>query len=51
MAEGDRYWAAHAAAPDVAAIAMRSRAVEARALLDPAGLGAFAVLEWGPARA
>ncbi len=51
VAEGDRYWAAHAAAPDVAAIAMRSRAVEARALLDPAGLGAFAVLEWGPVRA
>lgn len=46
LADGDRYWAAHAAAPDLAAIAMRSRAVEAKALLDPSGLGAFTAIEW-----
>jgi hypothetical protein len=32
--------------PDVAAVRMRSRVGEAEALLDSAGLGAFAVLEW-----
>lgn len=46
VAEGERHWAAHAAAPDLAAIRMRSRAVEARALLDASGLGAFSVAEW-----
>jgi SAM-dependent MidA family methyltransferase len=50
VAEGRRHWAERAAAPDLAAIAMRSRAVESRALLDPAGLGGFSVLEWDPAR-
>lgn len=44
--EGRRYWDAHAAAPDVAALRMRSRTNEAAALLDPAGLGAFVVGEW-----
>jgi SAM-dependent MidA family methyltransferase len=43
---GRRAWDAEAAAPDVAAVRMRSRAVEAPALLDPGGLGAFTVLEW-----
>ena len=46
VAEGRVAWAAAAAAPDVAALAMRSRAVEADALLDPTGLGGFTVLEW-----
>lgn len=46
VAEGDEYWATHAAAPDVAAIAMRSRAIEAKALLDPTGLGGFTAIEW-----
>lgn len=46
VAEGKRYWEAHAAAPDLAAIRMRSRVNEAEALLDPAGLGAFWVGEW-----
>ena len=45
---GRRAWAARAAAPDLAALAMRSRPVEAAALLDPSGLGAFVVAEWGP---
>ncbi len=44
--EGKRYWEAHAARPDLAAIKMRSRVSEAEALLDPTGLGAFTVLEW-----
>jgi SAM-dependent MidA family methyltransferase len=46
VAEGREAWARAAAAPDLAAIAMRSRAREAEALLDPAGLGAFTVAEW-----
>ncbi|NNE12042.1 MAG: hypothetical protein HKN41_07320, partial [Ilumatobacter sp.] len=44
--EGRRYWAEHAARPDVAAMRMRSRVREAEALLDPSGLGAFTVCEW-----
>lgn len=46
VAAGSEYWAANAGAPDLAAIIMRSRAVEAKALLDPAGLGAFFAVEW-----
>ncbi len=44
--EGRRYWAAHAADPGLEAMRMRSRINEAAALLDPAGLGAFRVVEW-----
>ena len=44
--EGRRAWVAAAARPDVAAMRMRSRTGEAVALTDPAGLGAFTVLEW-----
>ena len=44
--EGRRAWAAAAAFRDVAALTMRSRAREADALLDPAGLGAFSVVSW-----
>jgi SAM-dependent MidA family methyltransferase len=47
--EGRRRWEASAAAPDVAALAARSRIVEAAALTDPAGLGAFRVVEWAGA--
>lgn len=46
VAEGRGYWEAHAARPDLAAVRMRSRVSEADALLDPAGLGNFTVLEW-----
>ena len=42
-------WTAHAARPDLAALAMRSRPIEAAALLDPDGLGAFMAVEWAPA--
>ncbi len=44
--EGRRAWAAAASAPGLDAIRMRSRITEAEALLDPAGLGNFTVLEW-----
>lgn len=44
--EGRDYWTAHAARPDLTAIAMRSRISEAEALLDPSGLGGFTVAEW-----
>ena len=49
VAEGVSGWTARAARPDLAALAMRSRPVEAEALLDPTGLGAFVVVEWSPA--
>jgi SAM-dependent MidA family methyltransferase len=46
VAAGKRYWEAHAARPDLVAMTMRSRVSESEALLDPAGLGAFTVLEY-----
>jgi len=42
-------WHDAAAAPDVEALKARSRVAEAAALTDPAGLGAFRVLEWAVA--
>lgn len=39
-------WQERAHVADLAALAARSRASEAAALTDPAGLGAFRVLEW-----
>ena len=44
--EGRQAWAAGAAAPTLATMAMRSRLREADALLDPRGLGGFMALEW-----
>jgi SAM-dependent MidA family methyltransferase len=44
--EGRRTWNERAAVGDLAALKARSRVVEAEALLDPGGLGAFRVLEW-----
>lgn len=46
VAEGIAHWQAHAGAPDLAAVRMRSRVGESEALLDPYGLGAFWVGEW-----
>jgi len=46
VADGRRVWHERAAIGDLAAVRARSRIVEAEALLDPAGLGAFQVLEW-----
>ena len=44
--EGRRIWQERSAIGDLAAVRGRSRITEAQALLDPAGLGAFRVLEW-----
>ncbi|MGE3621495.1 MAG: SAM-dependent methyltransferase [Acidimicrobiia bacterium] len=44
--EGRRLWAERAHLGDLAAVRARSRVGEAGALVDPAGLGAFRVLEW-----
>ncbi|MFO7281239.1 MAG: SAM-dependent methyltransferase [Thermoanaerobacterales bacterium] len=46
--EARRAWRERAHIGDLAAVAARSRVTEADALLDPAGLGGFAVLEWRP---
>jgi SAM-dependent MidA family methyltransferase len=46
--EGRRVWQERAAIGDLTAVRARSRVTEAEALLDPAGLGAFRVLEWVP---
>lgn len=46
VAEGRSIWEARAAIGDLAAVRARSRITEAEALLDPAGLGGFRVLEW-----
>ncbi|MCU1357793.1 MAG: hypothetical protein JWM89_3211 [Acidimicrobiales bacterium] len=46
VAEGRARWAEEGPAGGVAAVAARSRVHEAEALTDPAGLGAFRVLEW-----
>jgi SAM-dependent MidA family methyltransferase len=46
VAEGKRLWTERAHIGDLVAIAARSRVGEAEALGDPAGLGAFRVLEW-----
>ncbi len=44
--EGREYWRAHASAPDVTAMRMRSRIGEAEALTDPVGLGGWLALEY-----
>ena len=44
--EGRRLWEERAGVGDLAALRARSRGVEAEALCDPTGLGAFRVLEW-----
>ena len=43
---GRRLWEERAHLGDLEAIRARSRATEAKALLDPTGLGDFTVLEW-----
>jgi len=48
VAEGKAAWEAAAAAPNVAAIKMRSRISESAALLDPNGLGSFTALTFTP---
>jgi hypothetical protein len=46
--EGRLAWEAAAAAPNLAAMKMRSRISEAAALLDPDGLGSFSALTFTP---
>ncbi|HKY65403.1 MAG TPA: SAM-dependent methyltransferase, partial [Acidimicrobiales bacterium] len=46
VAEARATWDERAHLGDLAALAARSRVTEADALTDPAGLGAFRVLEW-----
>lgn len=51
VAEGRARWRERAGVGDLEALAARSRKAEAAALLDPTGMGGFAVLEWTvPAR-
>ena len=47
VAEARQAWEVGAARPDLVALKARSRLTEAKALTDPAGLGAFTVMEWG----
>jgi SAM-dependent MidA family methyltransferase len=47
VAESRAEWGERAHVGDLAAIEARSRISESDALLDPAGLGGFRVLEWG----
>jgi SAM-dependent MidA family methyltransferase len=44
--EGRSIWRERASIGDLPAVRARSRVTEAEALLDPAGLGGFRVLEW-----
>ncbi|HMC51897.1 MAG TPA: SAM-dependent methyltransferase [Acidimicrobiales bacterium] len=44
--EARQRWREGASRPDLGALAARSRVTEAKGLVDPAGLGAFGVLEW-----
>jgi SAM-dependent MidA family methyltransferase len=46
VAEARATWHERASLGDLAALKARSRVSEADALTDPAGLGAFRVLEW-----
>lgn len=46
VAEGNAAWRVGAAQGNLEALAGRSRSIEAEALLDAAGLGAFTVAEW-----
>ncbi len=46
VVEGKRQWRESAHIGDLSALRARSRVREAEALLDPAGLGSFRVLEW-----
>lgn len=50
VAGAEETWAARAHIGDLVALTARSRINEARALLDPKGLGAFRVLEWNARR-
>jgi hypothetical protein len=44
--EGVAYWENMTGTPDIAALKMRSRKLEAQSLLDLNGLGGFSALQW-----
>ena len=46
VSEGMRYWDKHKSTPDVAAIKMHSRQIEAAILLGERGFGKFSSMEW-----
>jgi SAM-dependent MidA family methyltransferase len=46
VAEGRRLWSERAHIGDLQALRARSRVAESKALVDPAGLGRFRVLQW-----
>ena len=46
VAEGTQYWDNNKSAPDVAAIKMHSRQIEAATLLGERGFGKFSSMEW-----
>jgi len=46
VAEGREAWTGRTGPPDLGLLRLRSRAIEAEALLDLSGLGAFQVLQW-----
>ena len=46
VSEGNQYWEIHKTAPDVAAMKMRSRQIEAATLLDGSGFSKFSSMEW-----
>jgi SAM-dependent MidA family methyltransferase len=50
VADAAAAWEAGAARGGLDAVRARSRVGEARALADPAGLGAFSVVEWDVGR-
>ena len=45
VSEGHKYWEEHKSFPDIAALKMRSRKVEAQVLTESNELGSFSVLE------
>ena len=45
VSEGSKYWEEHKSSPDIAALKMRSRKVEAQVLTESNELGSFSVLE------
>jgi len=46
VSEGNIYWESMKQAPDVAAMKMRSRKLEAQSLLDPNGIELFGAVQW-----
>jgi SAM-dependent MidA family methyltransferase len=46
VTEGNQYWEIHKSAPDVAALKMRSRQIEAATLFDVRGFNKFSYMEW-----